>query len=167
MHAAPRHARMITIVQRVLHARVHVDGEEVGACARGFLLLVGVERGDSERDADATAEKLRKLRCFPGRTPMDATISDIGGSVLVVSQFTLAAELADGNRPSFSAAEDPAIAERLYLLIADRLRENGLPTATGRFGAKMEVSLCNDGPVTFVLCARDGRVQRRAARESS
>lgn len=155
--------RMITIVQRVTHASVRVDDAEVGACGRGFLLLVGVERGDTDADADATASKLAKLRCFPGRTPMDATLADIGGSVLVVSQFTLAAELAEGNRPSFSAAEDPAIAERLYLRVAEQLRESGLPVATGRFGAKMEVTLCNDGPVTFVLKVKNGRAQRREA----
>ena len=152
---------MITIAQRVLHASVRVDGLEVGACGRGFLLLVGVEKGDVEGDADATAQKLAKLRCFPGRTPMDLTLSDVGGGVLVVSQFTLAAELAEGNRPSFTDAEDLAIAERLYLRVVDRLREHGLQVATGKFGAKMEVTLCNDGPVTFVLQARHGRAQKR------
>ena len=155
MHAAPRHARMITIVQRVLHARVHVDGEEVGACARGFLLLVGVERGDSDPDADATAEKLRKLRCFPGRTPMDATIADIGGSVLVVSQFTLFASTRKGTRPSFNAAAKPDLAIPLYETFCRLLSVAlGRPVATGQFGAQMAVSLVNDGPVTLIIDTR-------------
>ncbi len=164
-HAPVRHAdeppRMITIVQRVLHASVRVDGQEVGACGRGCLLLVGVEKGDREGDADATAQKLARLRCFPGRTPMDLTLVDVGGGVLVVSQFTLAAELAEGNRPSFTDAEDPSNAERLYLRVSEQLRELGLQVATGRFGATMEVTLSNDGPVTFVLQAKNGRVQKR------
>lgn len=152
---------MITVVQRVLEASVLVETEVVGAVGKGLLLLVGVERGDTEADADATARKLGKLRCFPGRTPMDATVGDAGGSCLVVSQFTLAAELAEGNRPSFTDAEDPARAEALYLRVAESLRQDGLTVATGRFGAKMLVQLRNDGPVTFVLTVRGGRARRR------
>ncbi|MEQ1631741.1 MAG: D-aminoacyl-tRNA deacylase [Planctomycetota bacterium] len=152
---------MITIVQRVLHASVQVDGRDIAAIGRGLMLLVGVERGDTENCARTTALKLSKLRCFPGRTPMDATCAEIGGGCLVISQFTLAAELADGNRPSFSAAEDPTLAEALYLQVAESLREQGLEVSTGVFGAKMAVTLCNDGPVTFALTVRGGKVQRR------
>lgn len=154
---------MITVVQRVLAADVRVDQEVVGAIDKGLLLFVGVERGDTEADADATAKKLVKLRCFPGRTPMDATLAEVGGGCLVVSQFTLAAELAEGNRPSFTDAEDPARAEVLYLRVAEQLRAEGLAVATGRFGAKMAVTLCNDGPVTFVLTVRAGKARRRDA----
>lgn len=156
-----RAALMITVVQRVQHASVRVEDREVGAIGAGLMLLVGVERGDNEADADATAQKLAKLRCFPGRTPMDATCAESGGSLLVISQFTLEAELADGNRPSFTAAEDPTRAEALYLQVANGLQKLGLSVATGVFGAKMAVTLCNDGPVTFVLTVRGGRVQSR------
>lgn len=129
--------------------------------AKGFLLLVGVERGDTDADADATAKKLAKLRCFPGRTPMDATVGEADGGCLVVSQFTLAAELAEGNRPSFTDAEDPARAEALYLRVAEMLRQEGLPVATGSFGKKMLVSLHNDGPCTFILTVRGGKARKR------
>lgn len=102
---------MKTVVQRVARACVRVDGEIVGAIEHGALLLVGVERGDGLVDADATAQKIARLRFFPGATPMDRTLAEVGGGVLVVSQFTLAATLAKGNRPSFARAEDPSLAE--------------------------------------------------------
>jgi D-tyrosyl-tRNA(Tyr) deacylase len=142
---------MRTVVQRVSRADVRVDGVSVGQIERGLLLLVGVERGDTEADADATAKKIAALRCFPGRTPMDETVAQAGGGCLVVSQFTLLADLSRGNRPGFDRAEVPARAEALYLRVADALRSTGLPVATGRFGATMSVDLVNDGPVTFVL----------------
>jgi D-tyrosyl-tRNA(Tyr) deacylase len=132
---------------------VRVGGEVVGRIERGALVLTAIEDGDSEREVAATAEKLAKLRFFPGRTPMDLTLAEVGGGVLVVSQFTLAGSLAKGNRPDFSRAARPEAAERLYLLLADRLRQAGLAVATGRFRAEMEVDLVNDGPVTFVLDA--------------
>ncbi len=150
---------MRTVVQRVARACVRAGGEEVGRCGAGLLLLVGVERGDGEADADETARKAAALRVFPGRTPMDLTVAQAGGGCLVVSQFTLAGRLAKGNRPSFDRAEDPARAEALYLRVAERLREAGLSVATGRFGAAMAVDLENDGPVTFVLTVRGGRVE--------
>jgi D-tyrosyl-tRNA(Tyr) deacylase len=147
-----------TVVQRVKRAEVRVDGEVVGRIGRGALILVGVERGDTEREAEATADKIARLRFFPGVTPMDQTLGDVDGGVLVVSQFTLAGSVKKGNRPSFTDAEDPSTAEALYLAVADRLSANGLRIATGRFGAKMEVELVNDGPVTLLVFARDGRV---------
>jgi D-tyrosyl-tRNA(Tyr) deacylase len=147
---------MRTVVQRVSRADVRVDGASVGKIDRGLLLLVGVERGDTEADADATAKKIAGLRCFPGRTPMDETLAQAGGACLVVSQFTLLADLSRGNRPGFDKAEAPARAEALYLRVADALRAAGLPVATGRFGATMDVDLVNDGPVTFVLDVRGG-----------
>jgi D-tyrosyl-tRNA(Tyr) deacylase len=144
------------VLQRVSEARVRVDGAVVGEIGRGVMLLVGVERGDGEADADATVRKIAALRIFPGKTPMDLTLAEVSGGCLVVSQFTLCASLAKGNRPSFEPAEAPARAEQLYVRVADGLRAAGLPVATGRFGADMAVELVNDGPVTFLLAARDG-----------
>jgi D-tyrosyl-tRNA(Tyr) deacylase len=149
---------MITVVQRVRAASVCVDDVEIAAIGEGALLLVGVEAGDSEADADATAAKVSKLRFFPGATPMDKTLADVGGSCLVVSQFTLAGDVAKGNRPSFTAAAPPEQGERLYLRVVEGLRGLGLPVATGRFRAHMRVTLSNDGPVTFVVRVRGGRV---------
>ncbi len=154
---------MITVVQRVARASVAVDEQIVGSIAAGLLLLVGVEASDTDADADATAKKIASLRCFPGRTPMDKTVGEIGGGCLVVSQFTLCAELAQGNRPSFTDAAAPTAADGLYRRVAEKLREHGLRIATGSFGAKMLVDLCNDGPVTFVLTVRCGRASNRAA----
>jgi len=154
---------MITVVQRVRRARVTVGDEVVGEIGVGLLLLVGVERGDTATDADATARKVVQLRCFPGRTPMDRTVAEVDGGCLVVSQFTLAAELAAGNRPSFTDAAPPELAAPLYERVAAQLRAAGRTVATGRFGASMQVELCNDGPVTFVLVASGGRVRDRRA----
>jgi D-tyrosyl-tRNA(Tyr) deacylase len=145
-----------TVLQRVTRASVHVEGEIVGEIGPGVLLLVGVEKGDVEADADVTARKIAALRIFPGATPMDLTLAQVGGACLVVSQFTLCASLGKGNRPSFEPACEPARAELLYGRVADGLRAAGLPVATGRFGADMAVELVNDGPVTFLLAARDG-----------
>jgi D-aminoacyl-tRNA deacylase len=147
---------MIVVVQRVSRAEVRVDGETVGKIASGLMLLVGVERGDTEADADALARKLVALRIFAGRTPMDLTVKDVSGACLVVSQFTLAGTTRKGNRPSFDRAEDPAKANSLYLRLADRIRAEGVEVATGRFAADMKVELVNDGPVTFVVQARNG-----------
>jgi D-aminoacyl-tRNA deacylase len=145
-----------TVVQRVTRAEVRVDDQVVGRIARGLMLLVGVEKGDAEADADATARKIAALRIFPGRTPMDQTLAEVGGGCLVVSQFTLCASLSKGNRPSFEPAEEPARAEALYLRVADGLRGAGLPVETGRFGADMAVELVNDGPVTFLVVTQTG-----------
>ena len=147
---------MKTVVQRVSRAEVRVGGSVVGRIERGLLLLVGVERGDAEADADTTARKIAALRLFPGKTPMDLAPGDAGAACLVVSQFTLCASLAKGNRPSFEPAEEPARAESLYQRVAAQLRAAGLPVETGRFGADMEVDLVNDGPVTFLVFTRAG-----------
>ena len=149
---------MKTVVQRVTRAEVRVAGELVGKIERGLVLLVGVEKGDGEADADATVRKIAALRIFPNRTPMDVTAADVGGACLVISQFTLCATLAKGNRPSFEPAEAPARAEALYLRVADGLRAAGLTVETGRFGADMQVELVNDGPVTFIVAVRGGRL---------
>ena len=147
---------MIVVVQRVSRAEVRVDGEVVGAIGLGLMVLLGVERGDGEADADVLARKLVALRIFPGRTPMDVTVKDVAGGCLVVSQFTLAGTTRKGNRPSFDRAEDPTRANALYERFADRIRTEGVPVDTGRFAADMKVDLVNDGPVTFFLQARAG-----------
>ena len=151
---------MKTVVQRVTRAEVRVGGDLVGRIERGLLLFVGVEKTDADADADATARKVAALRIFPGRTPMDLTVADVGGAVLVVSQFTLCAALGKGNRPSFEPAADPALAEPLYLRVAAALRTAGLPVETGRFGADMAVELVNDGPVTFWIETRGGALSK-------
>ncbi len=148
---------MQAVVQRVARASVSVDGESVAHIGRGLLVLVGVERGDTEREADLLAAKVAKLRIFPDAAkPMNVDVRAIGGGALVVSQFTLAGDVTGGNRPSFVAAADPADAERLYLACADALERAGVPTSTGRFAASMQVELVNDGPVTFTLAVRPG-----------
>ena len=149
---------MKTVLQRVARAEVRVEDEVVGRIERGVLLLVGVQKGDTEADADATADKVAGLRIFPGRTPMDLDLAAVGGACLVVSQFTLCAALDRGRRPGFDAAEDPERAAALYERVAERLRGHGLPVQTGRFGAKMAVELENDGPVTLLLFTANGRV---------
>ena len=141
---------MIGLLQRVDGASVEVDGREVARIGRGLLVLVGVERGDDEASADRLLERLVNYRVFPdleGR--MNLSVLDAAGGLLLVPQFTLAADTAKGLRPGFSRAAEPAEAERLFGLMAKRA-QNRLPgTQTGRFGAHMRVSLVNDGPVTF------------------
>jgi D-tyrosyl-tRNA(Tyr) deacylase len=149
-----------TVLQRVLRAEVRVGGDRVARIEKGLLLLVGVERGDGEADADTTARKIAAMRIFGGRTPMDLAVGEVGGACLVVSQFTLAASLAKGNRPSFEPAEAPERAEALYLRVASQLRAAGLPVETGRFGADMQVDLVNDGPVTFLIFTSGGALVR-------
>lgn len=143
---------MRAVVQRVRCASVAVDGAPVAAIAHGLLVLVAVERGDTDGAADQLAAKLAKLRIFPDEhKPMNVDVRAVAGEALVVSQFTLAGDLSRGNRPSFAGAAEPEIAERLYLRVADALRDAGVPTQTGVFGAHMDVALLNDGPVTILL----------------
>jgi len=160
--AIGRLAPVISLIQRVQQASVVVDGAVVGAIERGLLVFVGVERGDTAADADATARKIAGLRVFPGRTPTDLAVGEVGGGCLVISQFTLAAELRHGNRPDFTAAAPPDRAEALYRRVTEQLQAAGIPTATGSFGAAMRVSLCNDGPFTVVLTVRGGKVIARS-----
>lgn len=149
---------MKTVLQRVTRAAVQVDGEVVGSIDKGIVALVGVERGDTEADAHITARKIAGLRIFPGRKPMDLNVMEVGGAVLVISQFTLAGNVRKGRRPSFDRAEDPARAEPLYLAVAEELRARGIPVATGRFGANMAVDLINDGPVTLMIFTEGGAI---------
>jgi len=140
------------LLQRVSRASVRVAGRTVGAIERGLLAFVGVEHGDSEREVRYYADKAAELRIFPdseGR--MNLSVEDVGGAVLVVSQFTLAASTRRGRRPSYVRAAEPAVAEPLYERFAAHLRERGLPVACGTFQAMMEVELVNDGPVTIWL----------------
>lgn len=139
-------------MQRVSRAEVRVSGEVTGRIGRGLVVLLGVGLGDKDEDARALAAKIGKLRIFPSEVrPTDRSILDIKGEALVVSQFTLLADMSKGNRPSFVDAARPPEAERLYALFCTLLREQGVPVETGRFGAMMEVELVNDGPVTIVL----------------
>lgn len=144
---------MRAVVQRVSGASVAVSGETVGKCGRGFLILLGVAKGDTEADADVLAAKLSKLRVFEdGNGKMNLSLSDIGGELLIISNFTLYADCRHGNRPDFLMAEAPAKANRLYEYFTDRMKTlSGCPTETGVFGADMKVSIENDGPVTLVI----------------
>lgn len=143
------------VLQRVSRARVVVASEVVGEVGSGWLLLLGVARGDADSDADWIADKVVGLRAFEDEAgKMNRSVADIGGSVLVVSQFTLLGDCRAGRRPGFSDAADPAEAERLYLRVADRIGAAGIRTATGRFRADMEVELVNQGPVTLLLDSR-------------
>lgn len=144
---------MRAVVQRVSGASVAVSGETVGKCGRGFLILLGVAKGDTEADADVLVAKLSKLRVFEdGNGKMNLSLSDIGGELLIISNFTLYADCRHGNRPDFLMAEAPAEANRLYEYFTDRMKIlSGCPTETGVFGADMKVSIENDGPVTLVI----------------
>jgi len=147
---------MKVLLQRVSRAAVRVDGVEVAAIGPGLLVFVGVERGDDPALADWYAGRIATIRMFPGGDrPMERSVGEVGGAVLVVSQFTLAARTRKGRRPSFDPAADPSDAEALYLEVAARLRERGLRVATGRFREHMDVELVNDGPVTFLLDGPD------------
>lgn len=146
---------MRAVIQRVTRASVTVDGLTVGAIGRGWLVLLGVARGDANEDADTLAEKVVNLRAFGDDLgKMNRDVAEAGGAVLVVSQFTLLGDCRGGRRPSFSDAAAPAEAERLYLRFTDRVRAHGLEVRTGTFRAMMQVELVNDGPVTFLLDSR-------------
>lgn len=143
---------MRALIQRVTGAAVRVDGTVVGEIGAGLLILVCAVAGDDEAKPAALAAKVAKLRVFRDEAgKMNRSLRDVGGAALVVSQFTLAADTSRGNRPGFSGAADPATGERLYEAFAQAMREEGVPVATGRFGADMAVSLVNDGPVTIMV----------------
>ena len=143
---------MIGLLQRVSVARVEVAGRTVGQIDRGLLVLVGVEREDGEAQVERLLERLLSYRVFPddqGR--MNRSLADIGGGLLLVPQFTLAADTRKGTRPGFSPAAEPEKGERLFHYLCDAARAAHDPVAIGEFGADMQVSLTNDGPVTFWL----------------
>ncbi len=146
---------MRAVVQRVSRARVLVDGRVTGEIGAGLLALVGVEKGDGPADRQYIVDKLRNLRIFEDdQRKMNRSVSEVGGAVLVVSQFTLAGDARGGRRPSFVDAEVPQIARPLYEDLVRELRATGLPVATGEFQAMMQVELVNDGPVTILLDSR-------------
>jgi D-tyrosyl-tRNA(Tyr) deacylase len=143
---------MRAVVQRVARAEVRVEGHAVGAIGRGLLILLGVEQGDGDEAARLLADKLAALRIFEDDAgKMNRAVAEVGGELLVVSQFTLLGDVRKGNRPSFTAAAPPEQADALYQRTCELLREKGLRVATGVFRAHMEVELVNDGPVTILL----------------
>lgn len=143
---------MIGLLQRVSEARVVVEGETVGEIARGLLVLIGVEAGDSEKEADRLLERLLGYRVFPDQQgKMNLSLRDVQGGLLLVPQFTLAADTKKGTRPSFSSAAPPADGQRLFEYLLAQACSAHAPVASGRFGADMKVALVNDGPVTFWL----------------
>jgi D-aminoacyl-tRNA deacylase len=146
---------MRAVVQRVSRASVEVEGSLVGRIGLGWLVLLGVARGDANDDADRLAEKVVNLRAFADdQGKMNRSVVEAGGAVLVVSQFTLLGDCRGGRRPSFTEAAEPGEAERLYQRFNERLAAAGIEVATGVFRAHMNVELVNDGPVTFLLDSR-------------
>lgn len=143
---------MIGLLQRVSRASVEVAGERIAEIGRGLLVFIAVERGDTEAAADRLVERLVGYRVFPdagGR--MNRSLADIGGGLLLVPQFTLAADTRKGTRPSFTPAAEPGEGERLFAYCVERARTRPVTAAAGRFGADMQVALVNDGPVTLIL----------------
>lgn len=146
---------MRAVVQRVTEASVTVEGKTVGSIGSGLMVLLGVEQEDTEKDGAYLAEKLAGLRIFEDdHEKMNLSVQQVGGSILLVSQFTLLGDVRHGKRPSFTQAAPPREADALYEELADRLRQKGIPVETGQFQAHMEVSLVNDGPVTILLDSR-------------
>ncbi len=143
---------MKIVLQRVKKAKVLVEGKTAGEIGTGVCLLVGIEKGDREVEADYLADKVIGLRIFPDEQgKMNLSLVETGGSILAVSQFTLAASIKKGRRPSFDQAESPELAARLFNYFVERLKTSGLKVETGVFQAMMDVYLVNDGPVTFIL----------------
>ena len=143
---------MKAVIQRVTSASVHVDGELIGSCGHGLLILLGVAQGDTEEDLERMLQKIVKLRIFEDENgKMNRSVQDIDGEMLVVSQFTLLANYKHGNRPDYLGAAAPAEANRLYELFLERAKTFVRHVGHGRFGADMKVSLLNDGPVTIVM----------------
>ncbi|HIR20824.1 D-aminoacyl-tRNA deacylase [Parasutterella secunda] len=143
---------MIGLLQRVKNASVTVNEQVIGAVKQGLLVLVCAEKGDSAEQCEKLAKKVLAYRIFEDENgKMNKSVSDIGGEILIVSQFTLAADTAKGLRPSFTPAADPETGKRLYEHFIEKIKESGLKTETGQFGANMQVALINDGPVTIWL----------------
>lgn len=143
---------MIALIQRVNWAQVHIDDIRAAEIGQGILALVGIEKEDSEKDVSKVLDKLLSFRMFSDSDgKMNLDVKDIGGDILIVSQFTLAASTEKGQRPSFSAAKEPSEAEKLYDYFVEQAKEKHEFVETGQFAANMEVALENDGPVTFIL----------------
>jgi D-tyrosyl-tRNA(Tyr) deacylase len=155
------------VVQRVRAARVEVEGETVGEIGRGFLVLLGVAKGDTAREAEWMAQKLAGLRLFEdAEGKMNLGLEEVGGAVLLVSQFTLLGDCRKGRRPSFTQAAPPEEADRLYQLVVGKLRANGVRVETGVFQAHMQVHLTNDGPVTLLMDTSGGQETASAGEKS-
>ena len=147
---------MIAVIQRVARASVTVNGKTTGCIEEGLLVLLGVAKGDTENDAEFLAEKISGLRIFPDdEGKMNISLKNVDGSALVVSQFTLCGDWRKGRRPSFIDAAEPVEGKRLYEYFCNALGSLGVLVETGEFGAMMDVSLINEGPVTFVLDSKD------------
>ena len=147
---------MISVVQRCRQANVNVGGNTIGEIGIGFVVLLGIQKNDSVSDADYIVKKLSTLRIFSdSNEKMNLSIKDIEGSALIISQFTLCGDTRKGRRPSFVNSESPEKGEELYNYFLSRFEKEGIPIQTGDFGAMMEVSLINNGPVTLVLNSRD------------
>ena len=148
---------MKAVIQRVKHAGVTIDNVKVSSVDKGFLILLGVEQGDTKAEADKLVKKIPVLRIFEDENEkMNLSCLDVDGEILVVSQFTLCADCSHGRRPSFTKSAPPAEAEMLYEYFVDELKEAGVKKVdTGRFGADMKVDLLNDGPVTIILDSKD------------
>ncbi len=144
---------MRAVIQRVLHSSVSVDGKTVGEIEKGLNILLGVVEGDTEAEADVLASKIAKMRIFEDENEkMNLSVTDVGGSALVISQFTLCADCRKGNRPSFSSSASPDRAKELYEYFSVQLRNNGVEKVeNGIFAADMKVDIQNDGPVTIIL----------------
>lgn len=143
---------MIGLLQRVSHAKVEVDGDVVGEIGAGILLLLGIEKDDDEKKAQRLLERVSTYRIFSDEQgKMNLNLQQVGGELLVVSQFTLVADTKKGTRPGFSRGASPEHGKKMYEYFVEQSRKLGLTTATGEFGADMQVSLLNDGPVTFSL----------------
>ena len=143
---------MRVVAQRVARASVSAAGKVHGRCERGLVVLLGIAQGDTDDDAARLARRVARLRVFENEEGrFDRSLVDVGGSALVVSQFTLIADTKKGNRPSFTAAAPPDVAEPLYSRFCEALAAEGVEVATGVFGARMELALVNDGPVTIIL----------------
>lgn len=148
---------MKAVIQRVKYATVKVDNKIIGECKQGFMILLGVIDGDTENDADKLIKKIPVLRIFEDENgKMNKSLLDIDGEILVVSQFTLAADCSHGRRPSFTASAPPDIANELYEYLVGKLKTAGVKSVqTGEFGADMAVELLNDGPVTIILDSKE------------
>jgi D-tyrosyl-tRNA(Tyr) deacylase len=148
---------MKAVIQRVTRASVEVDGRSIGQIGTGLLVLLGVAKGDEEPDVRYMVEKLATMRIFGDQQgKMNLSIGEVGGAILLVSQFTLLADTSKGRRPGFDLAAPPETARLLYEQVAVGLKSRGLRVETGVFGAHMKVELLNDGPVTFILDSRGG-----------
>jgi D-tyrosyl-tRNA(Tyr) deacylase len=143
---------MKAVIQRVLYTSLSVDGALISEIPFGLAVYLGVAKGDMEADADYIAKKIAAMRIFEDAGgKMNLSVADRGGEVLLISQFTLYADTSGGNRPSFTAAEEPTAAKRLYMYTANALRQRGITVKEGVFGADMKISQLNDGPVTIIL----------------